>query len=154
MNSFRKVAYILICCLALIGLAEATYLTVLAITGETAVCGGSFDCSQVLESPYARIGGFPVAAFGMLAYFAVFAFAVLVAFDYQRLRVFLSLTVYAMFAFSAWLLFVQAFRLHAFCRYCVFSASLVTFLAGLTVATSGRLEVEGAEPRQSARGQE
>ncbi len=145
MTTFTKIAYVLICCLALAGLAEATYLTVLAITGETAVCGGSTDCAQVLGSPYARIGGVPVATLGLLGYFAVFSFAVLVAFDYQRLRIFLALTVYTMFAFTLWLFFVQAFRLHAFCRYCLFSASLVTFLAGLIVATSNDPRLERNE---------
>ena len=38
------------------GLAEATYLTVIHLTGETVLCGGSSDCSQVLASKYAAIG--------------------------------------------------------------------------------------------------
>jgi len=39
-----------------------------------------------------------------------------------------------MFLMTLWLLFVQAFRLHAFCRYCLFSAALVFLLTGLVVA--------------------
>jgi uncharacterized membrane protein len=117
-----------------IGLAEATYLTVIALTGQTAVCGGSADCFKVLGSSYAKIGGVPVAGLGALAYFGVFTFATFAAFDYARARKFFGWTVLAMFVVTLWLLFVQAFRLHAFCRYCLFSAALVFLLTGLLVA--------------------
>ena len=120
--------------IALIGLGEATYLTVIALTGETVVCGGSADCFKVLGSSYARIAGIPVASLGALAYFSVFTFAIFSAFDYSRARKFLNWTVIGMFAMTLWLLFVQAFRLHAFCKYCLFSAALIFLLMGLVVA--------------------
>lgn len=120
--------------IALIGLAEATYLTVIFLTGETAVCGDSADCFKVLGSAYAKVGGIPVAGLGALGYFSVFTFATFAAFDYGRARNFFTWTVIAMFAVTLWLLFVQAYRLHAFCRYCLFSAALVFLLTGLVVA--------------------
>lgn len=126
--------YIAAALVALIGLTEATYLTVIFLSGETAVCGQSPDCFKVLGSSYAKIGGFPVSGLGALAYFSVFTFAIFAAFDYRRARRFFSWTVFAMFATTLWLLFVQAFRLHAFCRYCLFSAALVFLLTGLVVA--------------------
>jgi uncharacterized membrane protein len=46
-----------------------------------------------------------------------------------------------MFATTLWLLYVQAFLLHAFCRYCLFSAAFTFLLAGLVVA--------GLPPRDS-----
>jgi uncharacterized membrane protein len=119
---------------AVVGLAEATYLSVLALTGETAVCGGSTSCFEVLGSAYARVGRVPVAALGALAYFGVFSCATFAAFGYLRARMFFALIVWAMFAFTLWLIYVQAFLLHAFCRYCLFSAALVFLLAGITVA--------------------
>jgi uncharacterized membrane protein len=39
-----------------------------------------------------------------------------------------------MFATTLWLLYVQAFVLHAFCRYCLFSAAVTFLLAGIVVA--------------------
>lgn len=126
--------YIAAALVAMIGLTEASYLTVIFLSGETAVCGQSADCFKVLGSSYARVGGFPVAGLGALAYFAVFTFAIFAAFDYDRARKFFSWTVLTMFAVTLWLLFVQAFRLHAFCRYCLFSAALVFLLTGLVVA--------------------
>src|SRR5438270_5067544 len=120
--------------IALVGLAEATYLTVIFLSGETAVCGGSADCFQVLGSSYAKIGPVPVSGLGALAYFGVFTFATFAGFGYARARQFFAWTVSVMFGMTLWLLFVQAFRLHAFCRYCLFSAALVFLLTGLVVA--------------------
>jgi len=120
--------------ISLLGLAEATYLTVIFLSGETAVCGGSADCFRVLGSSYAKIGNIPVSGLGALAYFSAFSFATFAGFGYARAQKFFAWTVTAMFCMTLWLLFVQAFRLHAFCRYCLFSAALVFLLTGLVVA--------------------
>jgi uncharacterized membrane protein len=135
MTVSRTILYTISAIVALAGLADATYLTVQALTGETLVCGGSPDCFRVLGSSYARVGGIPVALFGSLAYFSVFSFATFAAFGYGRARTFLSVTVSGMFAVTLWLLYVQAFMLHAFCRYCLFSAALIFMLAALVVLT-------------------
>jgi uncharacterized membrane protein len=121
--------------ISLAGLAVATYLAVMAITGETAACGGSTGCLEVLGSPYARIAGIPVAVLGVFGYFAAFSFATFAAFGYKRARGLFALTVWPMFAMTLWLLYVQAFVLHAFCRYCLFSAAFTFLLAGLAVAS-------------------
>ena len=60
----RIVLYTVAALISLAGLADATYLTVQSLTGETLVCGGSADCFRVLGSVYARIAGIPVATFG------------------------------------------------------------------------------------------
>jgi uncharacterized membrane protein len=135
MTLSRTILYTISAIVALAGLADATYLSVQALTGETLVCGGSPDCFRVLGSSYARFGGIPLALFGSLAYFSVFSFAIFAAFGYGRARTFLALTVSAMFAVTLWLLYVQAFLLHAFCRYCLFSAAIVFMLAALAVLT-------------------
>ena len=120
-------------CLA--GLADATYLTVLALTGETAACSGQAGCFEVLGSAYAKVAGIPVAAFGVLGYFSTFTFATFAAFNYPRARTLFILTVSLLFAVTLWLLYVQAFVLHAFCQYCLFSAAITFLLMGLVVAS-------------------
>jgi uncharacterized membrane protein len=130
----QTIVYSAAALISLAGLAEATYLTAIFLSGETAVCGGSADCFQVLGSSYAKIGPVPVSGLGALAYFGVFTFATFAGFGYARARQFFTWTVTAMFCMTLWLLFVQAFRLHAFCRYCLFSAALVFLLTGLVVA--------------------
>jgi uncharacterized membrane protein len=132
--------------IALAGLADATYLAVVAMTAsEAAACGGSTGCIEVLGSPYARIAGIPVAVLGVYGYFAAFSFATLAGFGYKRPRGLFAVTVWAMFAMTLWLLFVQAFVLHAFCRYCLFSAALTFLLAGLVVASPVARDSEGEE---------
>ena len=130
----QSIFYTIAALIALIGLAEATYLTALFLSGETAVCGHSADCFKVLGSVYAKIGPIPVSGLGALAYFSAFSFATFGAFGYRQARKFFAWTVLAMFLMTLWLLFVQAFRLHAFCRYCLFSAALIFLLTGLVVA--------------------
>jgi uncharacterized membrane protein len=126
--------YTIAALIALVGLSEATYLTVIYLTGETAVCGGSASCFEVLGSKYAKIGSIPVAGLGAVAYFSAFSFATFAAFGYARAQKLFALLVGAMFAATLWLLFAQAFLLHAFCRYCLFSAAIIFLLAGLAIA--------------------
>ena len=131
--------------IALAGLADAVYLTVVAMTGETTACAGSTGCIEVLGSPYARIAGVPVAYFGVLGYFAAFGFATFAGFGSKRAQKLFALTVGAMFAMTLWLLYVQAFVLHAFCRYCLFSAAFTFLLAGVVVAGLPSPDSEGEE---------
>ena len=134
-SRLRVILYTVAAILSLAGLADAAYLTVQALTGEILVCGGSPDCFRVLGSSYARVAGMPVAAFGSLAYFGAFSFATFAAFGYERARTFFAIIVWAMFGVTLWLLYVQAFLLHAFCQYCLFSAALVFMLAASVVLT-------------------
>src|ERR1051325_1378313 len=118
---------------ALAGLADATYLTVSHLAGDNSVCGASHSCSIVLGSKYAVIAGIPTAAFGLIAYFSVFSAATLAAFGYGRARTFLVWIIGAMFLATLWFLYLQAFVLHAFCPFCLFSAAVTFCLAGITL---------------------
>jgi len=133
-SRFRTILYAAVAIVSVAGLADATYLTVQALTGETLSCGESPDCFRVLGSSYAKIGGIPVAMLGALAYFSVFTFATFAAFGYARAPKFLALMVGMMFLGTLWLLYVQAFLLHAYCRYCLFSAATTFLIAGLLIA--------------------
>jgi uncharacterized membrane protein len=133
-SRFSTTIYIVAAIVSLAGLADATYLSVQALTGETLGCGGSPDCFRVLGSSYAKVGRFPVAFFGVLAYFSAFTFATFAGFGYARARTFLIPTIGAMFLATLWFLYVQAFLLHAYCRYCLFSAATTFLLAGLIIA--------------------
>ena len=67
---------------SLVGLADATYLTVQHITGESVRCTIVSGCSEVLSSSYATVQGIPLALIGAAGYFAVFSLALLVVFGY------------------------------------------------------------------------
>lgn len=149
MTRLRIILYTAAAFLALLGLAISTYLTVPYLTGQIAVCGGSAGCASVLGSRYARLLGIPVAALGALAYFSAFSLATYAAFGYARAARLLVWTSWTMAAASVWFIFVQAVLLHAFCRYCLFSAALTFFLAGLVPGTAADLPVGKATPTAS-----
>lgn len=129
------VLYTIAAVLTLLGLADATYLSASHFAGETVTCIGTSGCSDVLGSAYAKIGPVPLAALGVLAYFAAFCSATLAAFGFRRARTALLICVGLMLLATLWLLYVQSFLLHAFCSYCLLSAALTFALAGVVVVT-------------------
>lgn len=114
--------------LSLIGLCDALYLTVQHLTGHSVRCSITSGCSQVLSSSYAQVAGIPTAALGVAAYFTMFSLATLALFGYGWARTMLALVVATMFAATLWLLYLQAFVLHAFCQYCLLSAAVTMML--------------------------
>src|SRR5882762_2760441 len=80
-------------CIALVGLADSLYLTIQHITGESVRCTITSGCSEVLSSPYAVVGGVPLALVGALAYFTVFSLATLAAFRNKLAGKFVTLIV-------------------------------------------------------------
>jgi len=120
--------------LAVVGIGDALYLTVQHLTGKSVKCSVTNGCSAVLGSAYATIAGVPTAAFGLAAYFAAFSLATLALFGYAWARKGLAVLVVPMVLTTLWLLYLQAFVLHAFCQYCLLSAALTLGLAGLVGA--------------------
>ena len=121
--------------LSLIGLLDSVYLTIKHLTGQSVQCTISTGCEEVLGSSYATLFGYPLAAFGALAYFAVFSLAILVVFGYRSTRIFLIVIVALMTLMTMRLLYVQAFVLGKYCEFCLLSAAITISLAGLMLAT-------------------
>ncbi|MFL6568247.1 MAG: vitamin K epoxide reductase family protein [Chthoniobacterales bacterium] len=134
----RVIVYSIVAIIALLGVAEATYLTVMHLSGANVVCIASSGCSQVLRSAWASVRGIPLAAIGGLAYFTVFSGATLAAFHYRRAETVVAIMVALMFLATLGLLYVQARVLHAFCDYCLLSAAMIFLLAGLVIALPRR----------------
>jgi uncharacterized membrane protein len=107
---------------ALIGLADSVYLTVHHYTAEPVPCSLIAGCEQVLTSPYAEIAGIPLAAFGAVAYFVAFSLALLTGFGDRRTWTLFGILTILMSAFAAWLIYVQAALIGAFCQFCLISA--------------------------------
>lgn len=124
----------LVAILAIAGLADSIYLLVKHLTGEDVTCIASSGCSEVLSSPYSTLGPIPLGAIGALGYFLAFSLALLTAFGNLRAGTFLRILVAGMFATTLWLLYVQAFILHAFCDFCLLSAALTVSLSAIVTA--------------------
>jgi uncharacterized membrane protein len=110
----------------LIGLGDAIYLTIHHLTGEQVPCSIVAGCETVLSSSYATIAGVPLAIFGAIAYFIAFSLAILTVFGNSKTWFLFGVQIVLMALFTLWLLYLQAFVIHAFCQFCLLSAG-VTF---------------------------
>jgi uncharacterized membrane protein len=120
--------YVTAAIVSLLGLADAIYLTVQHVTGQSVICTIVSGCSEVLSSSYAVVAGVPLALFGAAAYFGVFSLATLAAFGYRVAGTLLIPLVLLMFLFSLWLIYLQGFVIGAWCQFCLLSAAVTTAL--------------------------
>jgi len=120
--------YVTAAVLSVLGLADALYLTIEHVTGQSVRCTIVAGCSEVLSSQYAVVAGVPLALIGAAAYFGVFSLATLAAFGYRIAATLLTPLVLLMFLVSLWLIYLQAFVIHAFCQFCLLSAAVATAL--------------------------
>ncbi|MBW4518807.1 MAG: vitamin K epoxide reductase family protein [Scytolyngbya sp. HA4215-MV1] len=141
---------VLIGAVAILGAINTAYITITKFTGNETACptGG---CEQVLSSPYASVFGLPLALYGLLAYAAMAAFALIpLAVNPEEKKQFrtdlenktwflLFVGSTAMLLFSGYLMYIMASKfvavngLKALCYYCVASAIFATTLFVLTL---------------------
>ena len=134
----RTWIYAIAALLSVLGLADAIYLTIEHVTGQSVRCTIIAGCSEVLSSSYAVVAGIPLALIGAAAYFSVFSLATLAAFGYRWAATLLTPVTVAMFVVSLWLFYLQAFVIRAFCQFCLFSAA-ITFCLLVVVLVGQRL---------------
>jgi uncharacterized membrane protein len=123
---------------ALVGLIDSVYLTVHHLTAEPVPCSIIEGCETVLTSPYAEIAGIPLAAFGAVAYFSAFSLALLAAFGNRLMWTLFGAQVIVMALFTAWLIYLQAVVIGAFCQFCLLSAAtsvtlLILFVISIVI---------------------
>jgi uncharacterized membrane protein len=126
---------------ALVGLADATYLTIHHLTAVPVPCSIIAGCETVLTSKYAEIGGIPLAAFGAAAYFVAFSLALLAAFGNRMMWMLFGIQVILMSIVTVGLLYLQGFVIGAFCQFCLISAAttfamLIIYIASRFVGRS------------------
>lgn len=120
---------------ALLGVADSIYLTVHHYTAEPVPCSIVAGCETVLTSPYATFGDIPIAGFGAAAYFIAFSLAQLAGFGNRTMWALFGVQVILMSLFTAWLVYLQAFVLGAFCQFCLLSALTTATLLILFVVS-------------------
>ncbi len=116
--------------LALLGLLLSVYLTLyhFGYVG-TLACGGANECEKVQASRYAVLFGVPVAGYGVAGYLALLLIALAGLNEKwdNRPEPTLQLAILsgAGVAFSLYLTWLELFRIHAICRWCVGSALII-----------------------------
>jgi uncharacterized membrane protein len=133
MRAIRVIAAII----ALIGIADAVYLTVHHYTAEAVPCTLTGGCEQVLTSEYAEIAGIPLAAYGAAAYFIAFSLVLLSIYGNRMAWTIFGVQVVLMAIFTGWLIYVQAALIGAFCQFCLLSAATTFTLTILFLISLG-----------------
>ncbi|MDX1661244.1 MAG: vitamin K epoxide reductase family protein [Gemmatimonadota bacterium] len=132
--------------LALAGFLDAAWLTANHYAGEALTCGPGGGCEVVLTSEWATVGVIPTAAIGLAYYVAATLIAWTPRESWNRgiAILFAGLEGVALVVSGA-LVWIQATRIHSWCRFCLFSA-LVTL--GLFVCAIALLRAFPRESRQ------
>jgi uncharacterized membrane protein len=112
--------------LAVIGLAVATYLTIVHYAGLKPACTAGESCIKVQTSQWSKLDGIPVALLGLIGYVGILGSLLVPDREESRLAT-LGLTLVG-FGFSAYLTYRELFSIHAVCEWCASSAVILTIL--------------------------
>lgn len=122
--------------LDLVGLAIAGYLSSVELRGEIPNCGPLHGCEQVALSEYSRIGGVPVAVFGVILSLVLFSLAIAWwrTSDGRLLALHYGLSLLGVM-FELYFTYLELFVIGAVCVWCAsYGISLVArFLVALWV---------------------
>ena len=113
--------------IAVIGLVVSGYLFITYTTGGPIQCGVGHGCDTVRASAYASFFGVPTPVYGLLFYLLL-AIGVIIRWQ----RGLLILTGVGLIT-SAYLTYLEAFVIHAWCFWCVVSALLTVAAFLLTL---------------------
>ncbi len=115
--------------LSLIGVFVSVYLAMWKLGWMGIMACGTGSCQSVQLSPYAYLFGIPVAFLGVFGYLAtlVLSLASLQPKFQTDRRVTLGLILVSGIgvAFTAYLSYLEAFVINAWCRWCLFSAAII-----------------------------
>jgi uncharacterized membrane protein len=123
--------------LALAGLLVSLYLWLWKIGALGVLACGDGGCETVQLSEYAMLFGLPVAFYGVVGYAAMLAVCLTGLHGRPTERAWPTAALLALsgggVAFSAYLTYLEAAVIHAWCRWCIVSAVIVTLVFGTAV---------------------
>lgn len=148
-------AVIFLLVVAVLGFADASYLTIEHYRGVIPPCSVIQGCEVVLTSSYAVLFGVPVSLLGAIYYLAISigAFIYLeskhgkgeiAAHHSSILKWTLIITTFG-FGMSLWFVYIQLFTLRSICVYCMGSAITSTTLFITAIVTLRRSSIKQPE---------
>ncbi|HEY4694860.1 MAG TPA: vitamin K epoxide reductase family protein [Candidatus Nanoarchaeia archaeon] len=133
----------LIFLLSLVGLIISGYLLYTYVSGTPIICVNS-GCEQVRASDYAYFLNVPLPAYGGLMYLGIFGLSFSRTIFDERFFRKTSKLIFILTALglgiSAYLTYLEAFKIKAYCTWCVSSAVVVLFLFLISVYEVVRLK--------------
>jgi dihydroorotate dehydrogenase subfamily 2 len=128
-----KIKYLILFFLGLLGIGDATYLTIEHYSQVIPPCTVNHflpiasDCSKVLRSSYSVFFGVPLAIFGIIQYSSLLvALILLIVFKKKIFSYWIILQSMVGAIFSMYFMFIQIEVLKSICLYCTLSA-LISF---------------------------
>ena len=114
--------------LSIVGLAVAGYLWVTNISPIPLVCSEGGGCHEVQASRFAKHFGLPTAFYGVMFYAALAVAALMYSTTQPQplLKTFLYTSTGIGLLISAYLTYLEAFVIYAWCAWCVTSAIIAT----------------------------
>lgn len=125
--------------LSVAGVGIAVYLAAENLQGNAGVCTVVHGCATVQKSRYGKILGIPISVPGLALYLVLAGSALGWLFDFRAQRRLFTVIAFngALFGvlFSAYLTYLEAFVLDAWCIYCIGSALILSALFIIWVVT-------------------
>ena len=129
--------------LSLVGAFVAFYLLAANLGWTPPVPCGTGDCATVQSSRYAKLGPVPVSAIGLGGYLALLALSLAGLqgrlISSRAIPFLLFAGALSGFLFSAYLTYLEAAVINAWCRYCVASAIVITIVFAATLPELKRI---------------
>lgn len=128
---------------ALVGVLISAYMTAYSFGMVGTIACGTGGCEVVQNSPWAVFLGVPVPIIGLIGY-GLLLFTALLGLqprfaDDRRISLLLMAAASIGAAFSAYLTYLEASVIHAWCRWCIISAILAGLILLFTLPELGRL---------------
>jgi uncharacterized membrane protein len=134
---------IAIAVLSVLGLGVSGYLSLYKLGFISKITCQVGSCDRVQNSPWADLLGLPVSVWGMGAYVTLLALALLGLTRGHAGARWVSAGLLGVSTvgvlFSGYLTWLEAFRIHAWCQWCVISAILITIIFLLSITELDRL---------------
>ncbi len=117
---------------AALGIGVVAYIAIADSGGGAPTClAGGGGCETVANSTYSHLAGINIAVFGIAGYVLLLVTSLLRG-DGARFAGF-GLALIG-FGYSVYLTYLELFKIHAICQWCVGSAVLMTILLALNAA--------------------
>jgi len=118
------------------GVLVSAYLVYKAGDPSSVACSIGGGCEKVLSSEYAKLYGYSVALYGLVWYLAGLILVWLVYIRRIWTKSIFQLWALGGLGFSLYLLYLEAYQIHAYCTWCLVSLGLVTLLTALSFVKS------------------
>ena len=123
--------------LCVLGLIVSGYLTWTHFVGADPYCGGAHSCADVQNSAYSEVVGIPVSVIGMIGYALLLASSLLRGRVDPEIDLYLPVLSFGAaligVLYSAYLTYLEAAVIGAWCYWCVASAIIITAIWVFTI---------------------